>query len=102
MRDDRGFKKRLDVAALRSVNWDEAIKEFQPWWESLFYWPSHRADLIAIPGPPGKTWLEGIEGLFQGDETDIIELFKAVLGHGTIYKIGYRDRKAFISPPLYP
>ena len=100
MRDDRGFKKRLDLAALRSVNWDEATREFQSWWESRFYWPQHRADLIAIPGPPGKTWLEGIEELFRGNETDIVEVFKAVLGYGTIYKVGYGVRKAFFETSL--
>jgi len=101
MRDTRTFYQELDLSALHSVNWDEmAAKEFQPWWESRFYWPSHRADLIAIPGPPGKTWVEGFQELFHGDEFDAIEMLKAALGHGTIFKIGYRERKAFFETSL--
>ena len=101
MKDTHGLYQELDLVALRAVNWDEvAAKEFQPWWESLFYWPSHRADLIAIPGPEGKTWLEGVQELFRGDEMDVMELLKMALGYGTIYKVGYRDRIAFFETPL--
>src|SRR6267143_1006176 len=68
MGDANGFRHRLDLSALRSMNWDEIAKEWEPWWNSLFYWPSHRADLIAIPGPAGKTWFEGLQQMFGQDE----------------------------------
>ena len=100
MKDSRGTVQRLDVAALRSMNWDEAARQFEPSWESMFYWPSHRSDLIAIPGPPGKTWVEGFQELLQGNEFDVIAMLKSALGHGTIYKVGYRERRAFFETPL--
>jgi len=101
MRDTAGFYKRLDISALRSVNWDQvAEKEWGPWWESLFYWPSHRADLIAIPGPPGKTWFEGFQGLLQDGDFDLIAMLKLVLGNGRIYKVGYGVRRPFFETPI--
>ena len=98
--DASGFRHRLDLSALRSMNWDEIAKESEPWWDSLFYWPLHRADLIAIPGPEGKSWYEGLQEAFGQEETDLLELLKFVLGGGTIYKIGYGARKAFFESAL--
>jgi len=100
MGDSSGFRHRLDLSALRSMNWDEIAKEWEPWWNSLFYWPSHRADLIAIPGPPGKTWFEGLQQAFSQEEVDLIKLVKFVLGNGTIYKVGYGARDAFFETHL--
>ena len=100
MADATGFRHRLDLSALRSTNWDEVVKEWEPWWNSLFYWPSHRADLVAIPGPPGKTWFEGLQEAFAGEEVDLIKLVRFVLGNGTIYKVGYGARNAFFETPL--
>jgi len=95
MGDASGFRHRLDLSALRSMNWTEISKEWEPWWNSLFYWPSHRADLIAIPGPAGKTWFEGLQQTFGQEEIDLIELVKFVFGGGTIYKVGHGARRAF-------
>src|SRR6266566_9939308 len=101
MKDTHGLYQELDLVALRAVNWDEvAAKEFQPWWESLFYWPSHRADLIAIPGPGGKTWFEGFQGLLQDGDFDLIAMLKLVLGNGRIYKVGYGVRRPFFETPI--
>ena len=100
MGDATGFRHRLDLSALRSMNWDEIAKEWEPWWNSLFYWPSHRADLIAIPGPAEKTWFEGLQHMFGQDEVDLIELVKFVFGGGTIYKVGYGTRKPFFETAL--
>ncbi len=50
-----GFRMELDVEALRAHDWGADLPEFQRAFESLFYWPTHRADLIAFPGPPGRT-----------------------------------------------
>ena len=98
--DASGFRHRLDLSTLRSMNWDEIAKEWEPWWNSLFYWPSHRADLIAIPGTAGKTWFEGIQHVFGQEEIDLIELLKIALGGGTIYKVGYGARNAFFKTAL--
>lgn len=100
MKDSKSFYQELDLDALRSMNQNGMATELQQRWESWFYWPGHRADLIAIPGPEGKTWLEGVEELFHGYEVDFVALLKATLGHGTIYKVGYRDRKAFFGTKL--
>jgi hypothetical protein len=100
MKDASGFQQRLDLNALRSMNWDEVAKEWEPWWNSLFYWPSHRADLVAIPGPLGKTWFEGVQEAFGQEETDLIGLMKLALGGGTIYKVGYRMRRDFFETTL--
>ena len=100
MKDASGYLKRLDLRTLRSVDWEKESKSFQTIWDSLFYWPSHRADLIAIPGPPGKTWVEGFESLFQGDELDIFAYVKAIFGYGVIYKIGHQYRKAFFETDI--
>jgi hypothetical protein len=100
MKDAEGYSERLDLRTLRSINQEELSKEFQQRLESLFYWPKHRADIIAIPGPPGKTWVEGVEDLFRKHEIDLIEYLKLMLGYGTIYKVGYSQRKAFFETTL--
>jgi hypothetical protein len=95
-----GFRKELDVAALQSIDWDAMAPESQRAFESLFYWPAHRADLIAFPGPPGKSWVQGFEEVFKGPDIDIVECVRLVLGNGTLYKVGYRERRAFFATEL--
>jgi hypothetical protein len=98
--DSGGFRHRLDLSAMRSMDWDEIAKEWEPWWNSLFYWPSHRADLLAIPGPVGKTWFEGLLQTFGQEEIDLVGLVRFVFGGGTIYKVRYGAREAFFETAL--
>src|SRR2546426_2820420 len=100
MKDAGGFYQRLDLSVLRSIKWDEIAKEWEPWWNSLFYWPSHRADLIAIPGPEGKSWFEGLQEAFGQGDMNLIALMKLALGGGTMYKISYGPRKLFFETTL--
>ncbi len=100
LKDDAGCILRLDLEALRKVDWEKEGESFQAILDSLYYWPSHRADLIAIPGPPGLTWVEGFERLFRDKELDLLAYLKAVLGYGVMYKVGYRHRKAFFETDL--
>src|SRR2546425_703426 len=86
--------------ALRSHDWDADLPEFQGAFESLFYWPTHQADLIAFPGPPGKTWVKAFEEVCKGPDLDIVEYLRLVLGYGTLFKVGYRERRAFFDTDL--
>ncbi len=95
-----GFRKELDVVALQRIDWDALASEFQVAFEALFYWPTHRADLIAFPGLPGKTWVEGFEEATKGPDLDILKYFRLILSYGTLYKVGYRERKAFFETEL--
>lgn len=96
----KALSQELDLAALRGIDWASMEPEFKSAFESKFYWPQHRADLVAIPGPPGKTWHEGVTEVFRGPEIDVIEMFRCVLGYGTLYKVGYGDRNAFFATDL--
>lgn len=95
-----GLRKELDLAELRQIDWDAMMPEFQRAYDSLFYWPMHRADLVAFPGPPGKTWLEGMTAAFQGPDVDFVEMFRVFLGYGVLFKVGYRERHAFFETDL--
>lgn len=95
-----GFRKELDVAALQHIDWEAMAPQFQRAFEALFYWPTHRADLTAFPGPPGKTWVQAFQEVCRGPDLDILEYFRLVLGYGTLYKVGYRERKAFFESEI--
>ena len=95
-----GFRRELDLRALRGHDWNADLPGFQRAFESLFYWPAHRADLIAFPGPPGKTWVRAFEDVCKGPDLDIMEYLRLVLGYGTLFKVGYRDRKKFFDTDL--
>src|SRR6267378_1300671 len=84
-----GFRRELDLRALRGHDWNADLPGFQRAFESLFYWPAHRADLIAFPGPPGKTWVRAFEDVCKGPDLDIMEYLRLVLGYGTLFKVGY-------------
>jgi hypothetical protein len=95
-----GFRRELDVTALRAHDWNADLPEVKLAFESLFYWPTHRADLIAFPGPPGKTWIQSFQEIVKGPDLDMMELFRLVLGYGTLYKVGYRERGPFFETDL--
>ncbi len=97
MKDNTGFRQDLDLQLLRQVDWEAEAQRFKEDLEARAYWPNHRADIIAIPGPRGKSIFEAIRDLTEGGEgnLDTMRYLKVVLGSGTIYKVGPKEREAF-------
>ena len=95
LKDRTGFRQDLDLDLLRSIDWDAEAETFRQDMEARAYWPNHRADIIAIPGPRGKSYFEALTELAERGDLDIVRYLKAVLGGGTIYKIGPGERDRF-------
>jgi hypothetical protein len=95
-----GLRRELDITALRAHDWNADLPQVQQAFDALFYWPVHRADLLAIPGPPGTTWVQRLLEVCKGPDFDVVELVQLVLGYGTIYRVGYRQRAAFFATDL--
>lgn len=97
MKDVTGFQQEMDLRLLRQVNWDAEAQKLKEDLEARAYWPNHRADIIAFPGPRGKSIFKALEELADGEKgnLDILRYIKVVLGGGTIYKVGPREREAF-------
>jgi hypothetical protein len=95
-----GFRQELDISALRAHDSSADLPRVQQAFDALFYWPVHRANLLAIPGPPGTTWVQRLLEVCRGPDLDVVELVRLVLGYGTMYKVGYRQRAAFFATDL--
>lgn len=95
MKDLTGFRQDLDLDLLRKVDWEDQAARFGRDLEARAYWPTHRADIVAFPGQRGKTYFEALRDLTETRDFDLVEYLKVVLGGGTIYKVGPKEREAF-------
>ena len=95
LKDRNATYSRLDLQGLRTTDWESESKGFGKVLESRFYWPEHRADLFAIPGPHGTTLIEALTQQVRDNEFDLVEYFRLLFGSGVWFKVGYRDHRAF-------
>ncbi len=95
MRDLAGFRQNLDLGILRGVDWTAEAENFREDLEMRAYWPVHRGDILAIPGPRGKSYFKALMELAEEGDLDLLRYLKIALGGGTLYKVGPNERERF-------
>ena len=76
VKDQNGFRQDLDLDLLRNVDWDAEVEKFRQDLEARAYWPGHRADIIAFPGPPGKSYFEALKELGESGDLDLVRYIR--------------------------